>query len=136
LAEEHGDKLRPAGKSLGGVFGAVLLHEWGEPGARKMLEQLMEEAGSLYDWVGPPCGRGLAKSRLGTFRRRSIIGGLFTRARQKLSETVLDKSGTLPRSVQLQRGIAKTTPLITYRPNTEESDSAIVPPEAETNIRR
>ena len=42
----------------------------------------------------------------------------------------------IPRCVQLQRRIPKTTPLITYRPNTEEPDSAIVRPKAETNVRR
>jgi hypothetical protein len=63
LAKEHGDKLRPAGKPLGGSFGVVLLHQRGELGTGKMLEQLIEEAGSLYDCLGPPCGRRSAKLR-------------------------------------------------------------------------
>jgi hypothetical protein len=49
LAEQHGHKLRPAGKALGGTLGVVLLDECGELGAWKMLEQLIEEAGYLYD---------------------------------------------------------------------------------------
>ena len=57
LAKEHGDELRPAGKSLGCAFSAVLLDQGRELGARKMLEQLIEEAGSLYDCLGPSCGR-------------------------------------------------------------------------------
>jgi hypothetical protein len=61
LAKKHGDELRPAGKALGGSFGAVLLDQGGELGPRKMLEQLIEEAGSLYDCLGPPCGRRSAK---------------------------------------------------------------------------
>jgi len=54
LAKEHGDELRPAGKSLGGVFAAVFLHQGSELGPGKMLEQLIEQAGSLYDCLGPP----------------------------------------------------------------------------------
>jgi hypothetical protein len=42
LAKEHGYELRPAGKTLGGAFGAVLFHQHGELGTRKMLEQLIE----------------------------------------------------------------------------------------------
>ena len=42
LAKEHGYELRPAGKTLGGAFGAVLLHQCSELGTRKMLEQLIE----------------------------------------------------------------------------------------------
>jgi len=38
LAKEHGNELRPAAKSLGGVLGAVLLHQGGELGTGKMLE--------------------------------------------------------------------------------------------------
>jgi hypothetical protein len=61
LAKEHGYELRPAGKSLGGAFGAVFLNQSGELGAGKMLEQLIEQAGSLYDCLGPPSGRRSAK---------------------------------------------------------------------------
>jgi len=56
LAEEHGDELGPAGEALSGAFGVMLLHERGELGTREMLEQLIKEAGSLYDCLGPPCG--------------------------------------------------------------------------------
>jgi len=56
LAKEHGDELGPAGEALSGAFGVMLLHELGELGTREMLEQLIKEAGSLYDCLGPPCG--------------------------------------------------------------------------------
>src|SRR5262247_4420782 len=61
LAKEHGYELRPAAKSLGGALGAVLLNQGSELGTGKMLEQLIEQAGSLYDCLGPPCGRRSAK---------------------------------------------------------------------------
>ena len=61
LAEEHGDKLGPAGEALGGALSVMLFHERGKLGSRKMLEQLIEEAGSLYDCLGPPCGQCSAK---------------------------------------------------------------------------
>jgi len=61
LAKEHGYELRPAAKSLGGALGAVLLNQGGELGTGKMLEQLIEQAGSLYDCLGPPCGRRSAR---------------------------------------------------------------------------
>jgi hypothetical protein len=61
LAKEHGYELRPAGKSLGGVLSAVFLNQSGELGTGKMLEQLIEQAGSLYDCLGTPCGRRSAK---------------------------------------------------------------------------
>jgi hypothetical protein len=54
LAKEHGYELRPASKSLGGAFRAVFLNQSGELGAGEMLEQLIEQAGSLYDCLGPP----------------------------------------------------------------------------------
>jgi len=38
LAKEHGNELRPAAKSLGGVLGAVFLNQAGELGTGKMLE--------------------------------------------------------------------------------------------------
>ena len=61
---------------------------------------------------------------------KSLCMSLF--AAKAESEVILG----IPRCVQLQRRIAQTTLLITYRPNTEEPDSAIVRPEAETNVRR
>jgi hypothetical protein len=42
LTEQHGDELRPAGKALGVTLGGVFLHECGELGSRKVLEQLIE----------------------------------------------------------------------------------------------
>ena len=51
LAKEHGDELRPAGKALGGTLSGVLLYECGELGPGKVLEQLIEEARDLYDWI-------------------------------------------------------------------------------------
>jgi hypothetical protein len=51
LTEQHGDKLRPAGKAFGGTLGGVLLDECGELRSGKVLEQLIEEARDLYDWV-------------------------------------------------------------------------------------
>jgi len=56
LAEEHGDELGPAAKSFGGPLSAVFPNQDGEFGTGKMLEQLIEKAGSLYDCLGPPCG--------------------------------------------------------------------------------
>jgi hypothetical protein len=62
LAKEHGDELCPAGEALGGTLGFVLGDESGELGARKMLEELIEQARYLYDclallvgsvWRGP-----------------------------------------------------------------------------------
>jgi len=49
LTEQHGDQLGPAGKALGGALGGVLFDQCGELGARKMLKQLIEEAGYVYD---------------------------------------------------------------------------------------
>jgi hypothetical protein len=51
LTEQHGDELRPAGKALGVTLSGVLLYECGELGAGKVLEQLIEEACDLYDWI-------------------------------------------------------------------------------------
>jgi hypothetical protein len=51
LTEQHGDELRPAGKALGVTLSGVLLDECGELGAGKVLEQLIEKACNLYDWI-------------------------------------------------------------------------------------
>ena len=51
LTEQHGDELRPAGKALGVTLSGVLLYECGELGSGKVLEQLIEEARDLYDWI-------------------------------------------------------------------------------------
>ena len=44
-------ELRPAGKALGVTLSGVLLYECGELGSGKVLEQLIEEARDLYDWI-------------------------------------------------------------------------------------
>ncbi len=49
LAKQHGDKLGPAGEALGSALSLVPRDDGGEFGAREMLEQLIEEAGYLYD---------------------------------------------------------------------------------------
>jgi hypothetical protein len=46
LAKEHGDELRPAGTALGASFGVMLLNQRSELSPGKMLEQLIEKAGS------------------------------------------------------------------------------------------
>ena len=51
LTEQHGDELGPAGEALGGTLGGVLLDQCGELGAGEVLEQLIEQAGDLYDWI-------------------------------------------------------------------------------------
>jgi hypothetical protein len=51
LTKQHGDELRPAGKALGGTLGGMLLYECGKLGAGKVLEQLIEQARDLYDWI-------------------------------------------------------------------------------------
>jgi len=48
LAERHGRELRPAGETLGGAFGLVLVDRRGELRPGKMLQKLIEQAGSLY----------------------------------------------------------------------------------------
>jgi hypothetical protein len=89
LTEQHGDELRPAGKALGVTLSGVLLYECGELSPRKVLEQLIEEACDLYDWIA------LLWAAFGEFRARngsptSIIGGHSSYFR--LQEPVLDKS--------------------------------------------
>ena len=51
LTEQHGDELRPAGESFGVTLSGVPLDECCELGAGKMLEQLIEKARNLYDWI-------------------------------------------------------------------------------------
>jgi hypothetical protein len=74
LTEQHRDELRPAGKALGVTLSGVLLYECGELGAGKVLEQLIEQARDLYDWIA------LLWAAFGGFPARncsptSIIGG-------------------------------------------------------------
>jgi hypothetical protein len=42
LTEQHGDELRPAGKTLSGTLGGVLLHQRSKLSPREVLEQLIE----------------------------------------------------------------------------------------------
>ena len=74
LTEQHGDELRPAGKALGGTLSGVLLYECGELGTGEVLEQLIEQARDLYDWIAllwAACGEFPARNCSPT----SIIGG-------------------------------------------------------------
>ena len=75
LTKEHGYELSPAAESLRGVLGPVFLHQDGELSTGKMLEQLIEQAGSGYDCLGPPCGRRSAKLPGKESFATSIIGG-------------------------------------------------------------
>jgi len=51
LAEQHRDKLRPAGEALGIALGGVLLYQCGKFRPREVLEQLIEKTRNLYDWI-------------------------------------------------------------------------------------
>jgi protein gp37 len=83
LAEQHGDELRPAGKALGVTLGGVLLHQSGKLRPGKVLEQLIEEARDLYDWIAllwAACGEAPGKERLANVDyRRALL--LFQSAR-------------------------------------------------------
>jgi hypothetical protein len=88
LAEQHGDELRPAGKAFGVTLSGVLLYECGELGTGKMLEQLIEEARDLYDWIAllwAAFGEAPAKEWLANvnYRRASL---LFQTARTCLGQ--------------------------------------------------
>jgi GNAT superfamily N-acetyltransferase len=76
LAEQHRDELGPAGKALRGSLGVVPLYQSREFGARKMLQQLIEQARDRYHdlaLLGNVCGEIPAKRDI---RSRLIIGGL------------------------------------------------------------
>jgi hypothetical protein len=88
LTEQHGDELCPAGKTFGVTLSGVLLYECAELGSGKVLEQLIEEARDLYDWIA------LLWAAFGEFPARncsptSIIGGRSSYFRPQ--EPVLDK---------------------------------------------
>src|ERR1035438_3775053 len=51
LTAQHGDELRPAGKTFGITLSGVLFDECSELGSGKVLEQLIEQACDLYDWI-------------------------------------------------------------------------------------
>ena len=70
LAKQHGDELSPAAKTLGGVLGAVFLHQRGELSTGKMLEQLIEKTRTCtIDWpslwaaFGEAPRQGMARQR-------------------------------------------------------------------------
>ena len=83
LTEQHGNELRPAGKALGITLGGVLFHQRGEFRPWEVLEQLIEQACDLYDWIAllwAACGEAPPRNGSPT----SIIGGhsfLFQSAR-------------------------------------------------------
>ena len=91
LTEQHRNELRPAGKALGITLGGVPLHQRGELRPREVLEQLIEQACDLYDWIA------LLWAAFGGFPARncsptSIIGGHPSYFR--VQEPVLDKSAS------------------------------------------
>ena len=76
LTEQHGDKLRPAGKALGVTLGGVLLHQRGKLGPGEVLEQLIEQACDLYDWIAllwAVCGEAPGKERLANVNYRRAL---------------------------------------------------------------
>ena len=72
LAKKHGNELIPAGEPLGGVLGAMLLDQCGKLGPGKMLEQLIEQTGYLYDCLALLVGDVWRRSGQGTLRQRSL----------------------------------------------------------------
>ena len=76
LAKQHRDELCPAGKALGSALAVMFLHQCGKLGPGKMLEQLIEQAGYLYDYLALLVGDGLAKVRPRNDSPTFIIGGL------------------------------------------------------------
>jgi hypothetical protein len=51
LAEQHREELCPAGEALGVTLGGVPLHQGGKLRPGKVLEELIEQARDLYDWI-------------------------------------------------------------------------------------
>jgi hypothetical protein len=72
LAKEHRNQLRPAAEAFGAPFRVVLFHQRPELGPGKMLEQLIEETGDLYDGFAFLVGDVWRSSRPGTIRQRSL----------------------------------------------------------------
>jgi len=68
LAKQHRDELRPAGEPLGVTLGAMLLHECRKFGAGEVLEQLIEQAGYLYDCLALLVGGVWRRSGQGMIR--------------------------------------------------------------------
>ena len=92
LTEQHRDELRPAGKALGVTLSGVLFYECGELDSGKVLEQLIEKACDLYDWIALLWQR-LARLPARNGSPTSIIGGHSPYFR--LQEPVLDNSEVL-----------------------------------------
>src|SRR4051812_41892349 len=99
LAEQHRHQLRPATEAFGAPFGLVLLDQRSELGARKMLEQLIEQTGCLYDWSAllfPDSGQDRPAANeqilLSINYRRAFSLDCLTR--HSTQESVLDKSAT------------------------------------------
>src|SRR4051794_3766985 len=97
LAEQHRHQLRPATEAFGAPFGLVLLDQRSELGARKMLEQLIEQTGCLYDWSAllfPDSGQDRPAANeqilLSIDYRRAFSLECLTR--HSTQESVLDKS--------------------------------------------
>src|SRR4051795_12849565 len=97
LAEQHRHQLRPATEAFGAPFGLVLLDQRSELGARKMLEQLIEQTGCLYDWSAllfPDSGQDRPAANeqilLSINYRRAFSLDCLTR--HSTQESVLDKS--------------------------------------------
>src|SRR4051812_8043507 len=98
LAEQHRHQLRPATEAFGAPFGLVLLDQRSELGARKMLEQLIEQTGCLYDWSallfrdsGQDRPAANEQILLSINYRRAFSLDCLTR--HSTQESVLDKSG-------------------------------------------
>src|SRR3954447_10589751 len=109
LAEQHRHQLRPATEAFGAPFGLVLLDQRSELGARKMLEQLIEQTGCLYDWSAllfPDSGQDRPAANeqilLSIDYRRSCSLDCLTR--HSTQESVLDKSDRISERCGLLRG--------------------------------
>lgn len=86
LAEQHGNKLRPAGEPLCPMLGAVLLHDPIKLVARKVRKDLAEKAGYCYHVMLPfgSLWTVFGKNFLTLYQ----MGALF----ERLLKSVLDKS--------------------------------------------
>jgi hypothetical protein len=91
LTKQHGDELGPASETLGGALATMFLDQSGKLGPRKMLEQLIEQAGYLYDCLALLVGDVWRSSRQGLLAnahyRRALSLSYLT------AGTVLDKGG-------------------------------------------
>src|ERR1035438_1501694 len=66
LTAQHGDELRPAGKTFGITLSGVLFDECSELGSGKVLGQWFERAGGWYNCIA------LLWAGLGEFRTRNV----------------------------------------------------------------